>query len=559
MSKLDAAAVAKLLREFGGRMALAGADSFRSRAYLRAAERIAAVTEPLDRVIDENRLRAIPGIGEAIAAIVVQLHRTGTHPSLERMRQEVPASVLEMLSIPGLRPEKINILHKELGIASIAELEAAARADRLKGVKGLGPALQRKILQGLAIREKTEGARHVHRAAELIAAATADLERSGLGFRRIVPAGDLRRGGELVSGLAVVAETNQSKGDPKLVKEGELSVYVTNPAHFGTTLLFATGSQEHLHELREVAESHGLELSADGLSRNGRRLPARTEAQIYKALGLQYIEPELREGRSEIERARAGTIPELVSATDIHGVLHAHTDASDGVNTLEEMAEAACGRGYQYLGVTDHSKSAHYAGGLSVAEIEAQHAEIERLNAGFDGRFRIFKGIESDILPDGSLDYPDDILRRFDFIIGSVHGQFRMDREAQTERLLRAIANPFVSIIGHLTGRQLLRRPGYELDIERILAACAEHGVAMEINGNPWRLDLDWRWHQRGLDLGCLFSVNPDAHSIPEIDSSMRWGVAMARKGGISRERVVNSLNAAAFARWLQERRGKVS
>ena len=219
------------------------------------------------------------------------------------------------------------------------------------------------------------------------------------------------------------------------------------------------------------------------------------------------------------------------------------------------MAEAARSRGYAYIGITDHSKTAHYAGGLSVDEIAGQHAEIGRLNAGFDGGFRIFKGIESDILPDGSLDYPEEVLRRFDFIIGSIHGQFRLEPEAQTERLLRAAANPFVTMLGHLTGRQLLRRPGYELDIERVLAACGRHGVAIEINGNPWRLDLDWRWHRRGAELGCRFSINPDAHSIPEIDSSTRWGVAMARKGGLSPDRIVNTLDAREFARWLDERK----
>ena len=292
--------------------------------------------------------------------------------------------------------------------------------------------------------------------------------------------------------------------------------------------------------------------------RRGREIVAsRAEEDVYKALGLPYIEPELREGRDEIALAKAGRLSRLVRSADVNGILHAHTDASDGVNTLEEMAEAARSRGYEYIGITDHSKSAHYAGGLTIPEVEEQHAEIDRLNERFGGRFRIFKGIESDILPDGSLDYPDEILRRFDLIIASVHGQFRMGRDAQTERLVRASANPFVSVIGHMTGRHLLRRPGYDLHIERVLHACAEHGVAVEINGNPWRLDLDWRWHQRGCELGCLFSINPDAHSVPEIDSSTHWGVEVARKGGLGRDRVVNALDLSAFTRWLDTRRSR--
>jgi DNA polymerase (family X) len=339
-----------------------------------------------------------------------------------------------------------------------------------------------------------------------------------------------------------------------VIKEGDLAVHLTDADHFGASLLFATGSDAHLRELQGVAAEKGLTLTPAGLRRGSRRLGSKTEPQIYKTLGLQYIEPELCEGRGEIARARAGKIPRLVGREDIRGVLHAHTDASDGVNTLADMAEAARSRGYQYIGITDHSRTAHYAGGLTIAEIEAQQAEIGRLNQGFAGDFRIFKGIESDILADGSLDYPDGVLAQFDFIIASVHSQFRMDKDAQTQRLLRAIANPYVTIIGHLTGRQLLRRPGYELDIEPILAACAEHCVAIEINGNPWRLDLDWRWHQRALDMGCLFSINPDAHSIPEIDSSTRWGVAMARKGGVSTKDVLNALPAVEFQGWLARR-----
>jgi DNA polymerase (family 10) len=218
------------------------------------------------------------------------------------------------------------------------------------------------------------------------------------------------------------------------------------------------------------------------------------------------------------------------------------------------MATAARERGYHYFGVTDHSQTAHYAGGLTVEEIDAQHVEIDRLNKRSAGKFRIFKGIESDILPDGSLDYPDEVLRRFDFIVASVHGQFRMDLASQTDRIVRAVRSPFVTILGHMTGRQLLRRPGYEVDVEKILKACAKHGVAVEINSNPWRLDLDWRWYQRGLELGCMFSIDPDAHSTSEIDH-VRWGVSLARKGGVPQDRILNSLGLKEFAAWLDDRK----
>jgi DNA polymerase (family 10) len=558
MVSLDASAVAKLLTEYGRRTALAGGNPYRSKAYLRAAESLAALAEPIERIVAEGRLREIPGVGDAITDIITKLHRTGSHPSLERMRREIPEGVLEMLSVPGLRPHKVLKLHKQLGIASLAELEAAARDDRIKNMKGLGAALQRKVVQGLEIRKAALGSRHMHRAAELMAAAEKNLRRAFPGLKRIVPAGDFRRGCELACDLSVIAEDVKLEDGPELVRSNQLSVYLTDPEHFGISLLLATGSDAHLRQLRTFAARQGLSLSERGLRRGDKTIAAKTEASIYQALGLQYIEPELREGRGEIALARNYVIPKLVELTDLRGILHAHTDQSDGGNSLEQMAEATRRRGYQYFGVADHSQSARYAGGLGLEQIRAQHAEIDRLNARFDGRFRIFKGIESDILADGSLDYPDGVLREFDFIVASIHGQFRMDREQQTERLLRAAANPFVTILGHMTGRQLLRRSGYDVDVEKVLKACADHGVAVEINANPWRLDLDWRWHQCGLDLGCMFSINPDAHSIAELDL-LRWGVAMARKGGVSPDRVVNTLDLRGFSRWLEERRIRIA
>ena len=554
MTPLDTMQVAKLLAEYGRRTALAGGNPYRSKAYMRAADSLAALAEPLERIVAEDRLREIPGIGAAIADIVTKLHRTGTHPSLERMRREIPEGLLEMLSVPGLRPDKVLKLHQQLGIANLAELERAAGQDRIKNAKGLGPALQRKIVQGLQISKSAAGARHMHRAAELIASAEKHLRRALPDLKRIVPAGDFRRGNELVFDLSLVAEDAKLQNGAERINTSQLSVYLTDSERFGISLLLATGSQAHLRQLRAVARRQGLSLDERGLRRGNQIVAARTEAEIYQVLGLQYIEPELREGRGEIALARRGLVPRLVELADIRGILHAHTDQSDGGNSLQAMAEATRQRGYEYFGVADHSQSARYAGGLSVEQIKQQHAEIDRLNARFDGGFRIFKGIESDILPDGSLDYPDDVLRQFDFIVASIHGQFRMGREQQTERLLRAAANPFVTILGHMTGRLLLRRPGYDVDVERVLKACADHGVAVEINANPWRLDLDWRWHGRGLELGCVFSINPDAHSIAELDL-MRWGLAMARKGGLGADRVLNALDLRGFSQWLEKRR----
>jgi DNA polymerase (family X) len=557
VAKAGAQQVAKLLREYAQRTALRGGNPYRAKAYARAADSVAALVEPLDRIVAEDRLTDVPGIGDAIANIVAKLHRTGTHPSLEKLRKEVPDGVLELLSVPGLKPEKALRLHNDLAISSIAELEAAAKDDRIRKAKGLGAALQTKILQNLAIARSGAGRLHVHRAAALLENAAASLKAARPSLKRITIAGDFRRGCELVGDMSIVAEGPASeKSDDDAAAEG-LKVRVVERRRFGAALVFATGSAAHLEGLQALAAAKGLRLDREGLHK-GLSTVAAEEKDIYRALGLPYIEPELREGRGEIERALKGERPKLVADADLKGILHCHTDASDGTETLETMAQATLDRGFQYFGVADHSKSAHYAGGLSVEEIDLQHREADRLNKRYGQGFRILKGIESDILADGSLDYPEDVLERFDFVVASVHSRFKLDRKVQTERLLRAVANPYTTIVGHMTGRQLQRRPGYEIDVEQVLRACARHDVAVEINAHPWRLDLDWRWHQAALDLGCMLSINPDAHSIPELDH-MHWGVEMARKGGVPPDRVLNAMPFGEIMRHLKRKHRFVS
>ena len=553
MSEVDTQTVAKLLREYAQRSALRGGNPYRSKAYSRAADSLATLTVPLERLIAEERLTEIPGVGNAIADIITKLHRTGTHPSLEKLRKEIPAGVLELLSVPGLRPDKVLRLYKDLGITSLAELEVAAKEDRIKTVKGLGAALQTKILQNLAIATSGESRLHLHRAAALLEHAIKTLEKTQPELKRVTIAGDFRRGCELVVDLALVAEAPRSDGEPTALNSSGLKIHLTDRKHFGAALLQATGSSDHIDQLRNLAARKGMRLEGDGLHKD-RSLVAGTEDDIYRALDLPFIEPELREGRGEIERALKGKLPELVTDRDLRGILHCHTDASDGTETLETMAKATRQRGFRYFGVGDHSKSAHYAGGLSIEQIEEQHREADRLNKSFGRNFRILKGIESDILADGSLDYPNEVLESFDFVVASVHGRFKLDRKAQTERLLRAISNPHTTIIGHMTGRQLLRRPGYDIDVEKVLRACAKHNVAVEINAHPWRLDLDWRWHQAALDFGCMMSINPDAHSIAELDH-MHWGVEMARKGGVPAKRVLNAMTLSEITQHLKRRR----
>lgn len=555
MTKPDANAVANMLRELADRLELEGGNPYRARAYARAADSLSLMPVPLGRLVAEGRLREIPGIGEALEAVITEIYETGRSGRLESLRQHTPPGVLEMLRIPGLKPDRIRKLHDDLGIDSLAALEEAARAGALRAMKGFGSAFEQKVLQGIAVSRLPPGL-HLHRAAANLRYAAEELARAHPEWTKITPAGDFRRGCELVRDLALVAVDPRHRGPTTTRRQGELRVDVASAGSHGIALLLATGSSAHLDALRALAQAKGLGLEADGVRRDGAVIAAETEAEVYAALGLPFIPPELRETGEEVRWAEAGELPELVSQSDLHGVLHAHTTASDGSDTLEDMAAATRERGYAYLGLTDHSQSAHYAGGLKPAGVAAQQREIERLNGRSPGAFQVFKGIESDILPDGSLDYDDHVLETFDLIIASVHSKFRLDSKEQTDRIVKAIENPFTTILGHVTGRQLQRRPGYEVDMERILRACARHGVAIEINAHPWRLDLDWRWCRRAVQLGCLFSIDPDAHSTEEIDN-LQWGVLMARKGGVPKERVLNALDLQQFRAHLEARRAR--
>jgi len=552
--KTDTPTIARLLLEYAQRTSLRGGNPYRAKAYAQAANSLLALSRPLDRIIAKGALTEIPGIGVAIADIVTRLYETGSHPSLEKLRQEVPAGVLELFAIPGLRPDKILKLYQELGISSLGQLEAAAREDRIRPVKGLGAALQTKILQNLSIANRGGAPQlHLHKAKALLDQAVTSVRHDRPDYARVEIAGDFRRGCELVSDLSLVAQAGKARPG----SDGSMAnLKVTDRQHFGAALLHATGSPAHIEALRAFASAKGFELRPDGLYRGRKLVASATEKEIYAALRLQFIEPELREARGEIEQAAAHALPKLVRDLDLRGILHSHTTASDGTETLATMAEATRARGFDYFGVADHSRSAHYAGGLSLAQIEEQHEEAARLNRRYGRSFRILRGIESDILADGALDYPDPVLAGFDFVVASVHSRFRLSRQEQTERIVTAIGNPCTSILGHMTGRQLQRRPGYEIDIDRVLATCAECGVAVEINAHPWRLDLDWRWHEKALGYGCMFSINPDAHSIPELDH-MHWGVLMARKGGIPPDRVINALSVLKLLSYFEDARNK--
>ncbi|MDB5544143.1 MAG: polymerase/3-5 exonuclease PolX [Hyphomicrobiales bacterium] len=550
---LTGSEVADLLVEIGQRLLLAGENTYKARAYSRAAESLQLLAEPLSHVVAQDRLRDIPGVGAALAGVILDLHVRGSTQRLDELRKAVPASVLDMLAIPGLRPPKILALHRA-GVSSVEALEAAARSHELDHVKGFGPAFAAQALSAIDLMRRAAGQLHRHTAEKRADRIATAISRAHPELSRLTPAGDLRRGLELVGDLRFVAEVAKARGIERLESDVGADIWLAESNAYGAALVLATGNAEHVEGLRARAQALGFRLTDKGLFRGARRLACKEEGDLYAALQLPFIAPELREGRGEIERAERGESLRLVEAGDLRGVLHCHTNESDGADTLANMAEAARRRGYDYFGLSDHSRAAHYAGGLSIEDVRAQCREVARLNKTFGADFRILHGIESDILEDGSLDYPDDVLADFDFVIASVHSKFKLDRKAQTQRIRRAVENPHTSILGHMTGRMLRKREGYDIDVEDVLRACAEHGVAVEINANPHRLDLDWRWHERALELGCMFSINPDAHTMDELDL-VSYGVTMARKGGVPPERVINCLNLEGITELFEARR----
>jgi DNA polymerase (family 10) len=550
---LDSGAVAKLLAEIGQRLTLAGENPYKARAYTRAAESLQLLEAPLEEIVAADRLQEVPGVGAALAGVIGDLCLRGTTARLEELRKAAPESLLELLAVPGLRTQKIAALQR-IGVTSLDDLERKCRAHELADVKGFGAAFETQTLAAIDLMRRASGQVHRHKAEAQAASMLKAIQRAHPEITRITPAGDLRRGAELVAGADIVAEAPAAKGVEALDTGGGSRLWLAGRNAYGVALALATGNDEHVVQLRARAAERGLKLTDKGLFKGSRAIACSQEADLYATLGLPWIAPELREGRDEIARAERGEAPALVESGDIRGVLHCHTVASDGGDTLADMAEGARARGYSYFGLSDHSRTAHYAGGLSIDEIVEQRREVAALNKRYKGAFRIFHGIESDILEDGSLDYPDAVLAKFDFVIASVHSKFKLDRKTQTERICKAVANPFTNIIGHMTGRLLRRREGYEVDVEQVMRACAQNGVAVEINANPHRLDLDWRWHDLGLRLGCMFSVNPDAHSVAEIDM-MSYGVTMARKGGLPASRIINCMELADLKAWFAKRR----
>jgi DNA polymerase (family 10) len=570
---MDSRSAAHVLSQIAAYLELAGANRYKARAYQTAARSLlAANIDDLTQMLRTGELARLRGIGPATLAVVRDLVESGESRYLEELREQMPEGLLELMRVPGLSTEKILTLHQQGGIASIDDLEEAAKDGRLAKVKGFGPKTAQKILAGIGF---IRTARHLTLYPHAIITARAILTavRSHPDVVQAELAGSLRRVREVVADVDIVASCDRAPEQVagsfgripgvsdatqtggaitiRFVDGTLLDLYCVAPDQFGVAYWRATGSADHVADVRLRIEQRGLRLQGDVLlARHGRAVPVPTEDDLFEAAGMQWIPPELRENQGETDAARMRELPPLIDASDIRGALHCHSDYSDGKSTIAEIGDAARSKGWSYVGISDHSQAAFYASGMTRDRVLDQHAEIDAWNARNED-LRILKGIEADILADGRLDYDEELLGRFDYVIASIHSRFRMDGAAITERVLRAMDDPHMTILAHPTGRLLLSREPYALDIDAVLEKAAHVGVAVELNCDPHRMDLDWRYLKRARDLGVIVEIGPDAHSA----RSLEWtdlGVSMARKGWLRREDILNARetdDVLAFAR----------
>jgi DNA polymerase (family 10) len=574
---MDKRSAAYALEQIASFMELKGDNAFRVRAFVTAARVLRGLPGEVAPALEDGSLAAARGIGPATLKIVRELVLTDRSSLLEELREQIPAGLVEMLSISGLGVAKIRQIHETLGIDSLPELEAAARDGRLSRLPRFGPKTAENLLKSIAFLRQTTGLRLSHHAAEEAAAFRQDLERIP-GVKQAVVAGEVRRRSELVRDIVLVliaavppeeifkrlralpgvheySGQDERRVTLRFAGGSTAQIVVTTPVNAGAVLVQATGSPEHLADLAARAEQTGHALDGAALWKGSNFVPTADEEAFYQELGLEPIPPELREGMGEVDAAANGTLPQLVRREDLRGLLHCHTDYSDGTPTVEQMAVACQAAGYSYVGITDHSQSAAYAGGLSADDLARQGEEIDAVNSRLTG-FRVLKGIEADILADGRVDYDEAVLSRLDFVIASIHSRFNMNEAEMTRRMLTAMDNPCVTIIGHPTGRLLLARNPYPIDLDAVLDKAAERGIALEMNADPHRLDLDWRLLRRARDRGVLISIGADAHSIPTL-RHVDGGIGIARKGWLTAGDVLHTLPVEQFLAHASRRVGR--
>jgi len=559
--------IAGALQEIGLLLKLMGKDQFRSRAYLRAAQAVASVDGDFDDLVRNKRLVEIKGIGGSLAGVIEDLFATGHSSVLDKLRSELPPGVLELSKIPGLTLKRIRELNEALGITSVAELKAALEAGALRDVSGFGVKFEEALRAALS--QKTDGeARILLVNAMKIGEQVIEYMRAFDGLVSIDLAGSMRRWKETVSLIRITAGVSKSpqlalkhflqfppitevvsqtrnRATVMLIDGVRVSFSVASSAEYWSLLHYETGSADHLSALQEIAKQKGLQITTNRLTKARRSLSVDSEEYIYRQLGMQYVPPELREGQGEIEDALAGRIPkDLIEIKNIKGMIHCHTTYSDGRNSVEEMAVAAEAMGMKYLTISDHSPTAHYAGGVTVDRLKRQWDEISRVQERVS--IKLLRATESDILRDGGLDYPDNILEKFDLIIASIHNRYKLDNDQMTKRVVNALKNPLFKVWGHPLGRLLLRRPPIECRMEEILDIAAQSASAIEISGHPNRLDLEPRWIREARKRGIKFVISTDAHSVHELQN-LKFGIGIARRGGVVRGEVLNTLRFDSF------------
>lgn len=575
---MDSRTAAHVLSQISAYLELVGDNPFKARAYKQAARGIlAAGTDDVGTLLRSGALKDVPGVGPATLAVIRDLVQTGESRLLEQLREQVPEGLLELLRVPGLGTAKIHKLHRELGIESVDDLEAAARDGRVAKLPRYGPKTAEKILRGIAFM-KASGVLVLYRHAVVQAETLLAEVRAHPEVSRAEVTGSIRRRCEVVGDVDIVAACTAAPeavaasfarvggvreasgvGGPavrlRYVDGTTLDLTCTTPERFTVALWRTTGSAAHVLLVRERLATRGYTVMDDELRHDvAATVPAPDEAALYAAAGLAYVEPELREGEGEVEAAATRALPRLVTVDDIRGVLHCHSTWSDGKESIAELAAAARQRGWRYLGISDHSESAFYAGGLTRDRVLEQHDEIDEVNASLRG-FRVLKGVECDIRPDGRLDYDESLLDRFDYVIGSVHSRFSMGEREMTDRVLSALDDPHLTILGHPTGRLLLSREPYAIDLDAVLSRAAEVGAAVELNCDPYRMDLDWRWLRKATALGASVEIGPDAHSSIGLDNVARFGIGAARKAWLGAKDVLNAREATDVVDFARRRR----
>jgi DNA polymerase (family X) len=585
---MDKGAIAEVLEKIATLLELKGENPFKIRAYTNAARSLETWGGNISDLANEETLEKIPGIGKAIAAKIKELVETGSLHYFEELRSEFPAEILELFSLPGLGAKKIKALHEQLAVSSIAGLRAACEAGRVAELPGFGKMTQEKLCRAIAERTKHAGSFQLGSIAAEAETLQEDL-RVHPDALRVCIAGSYRRKKEIVRDLDFIVATSApaevtamfvrhplvesviaqgpTKSSVRLRSGIQCDLRVVSGAEYPFALNYFTGSKEHNIVLRSRALQRGWTLNEyriapappEGASKNKNvtaKIPeVREETELYRALDLDYIPPELRENCGEFEAAAAGTLPRLVEVENLRGTFHCHTSASDGHNSLEEMAAAAQSLGLQYLGIADHSRSSIQARGLDAARLRTQVAAIRSLNREFDS-FRLFSGVECDILRDGRLDFEDDVLAELDYVVASVHSALTISEAEMTRRIIRAMSNPFVTMLAHPTGRLLLKRDPYAVDIPAIIAAAAETGTWIEINAAPKRLDLDWRWWPLAKEKGVKCVINPDAHRTERLQE-LWFGIGVARKGWLTKADVMNCLPLGKIEMELQRKRAR--